>query len=118
VRIAARNSCAVGPVSAELTVAVQPCTSAPNPPTGLTHTRIGNIVTLNWSAPASGNLPSRYVILAGSTSGSSDLLAMETTTPAPTFMASAQPGRYFVRVLGRNNCGDSSASNEIQVVVP
>jgi hypothetical protein len=33
-------------------------------------------------------------------------------------MASAQPGRYFVRVLGRNNCGDSSASNEIQVVVP
>jgi Matrixin len=118
VRIAARNSCAVGPASAELTVAVRPCTSAPNAPTGLTHTRNGNVVTLNWNAPVSGNLPSRYVIVVGSAPGGSDLLAVATSSPATSFVASAPAGRYFVRVLGRNNCGDSTASDEIQVVVP
>jgi hypothetical protein len=74
---------------------------------------------LNWSAPASGNLPSRYVILAGSARGLADLLAMETTSPATRFAASAPPGRYFVRVLSRNNCGDSlGASNELEIVIP
>lgn len=119
VRLAARNSCAVGPTSAELTVVVAPCTVRPNAPTGLTFTRDGNVVTLNWSAPASGNLPSRYVILAGSARGLADLLAMETTSPATRFAASAPPGRYFVRVLSRNNCGDSlGASNELEIVIP
>jgi hypothetical protein len=118
VRIAARNSCSVGPVSAELTVVVRPCTAAPNAPTGLTHTRNGNVVTLNWNAPQAGNLPSRYVIVVGSFAGGADLLAAETTGPAPSFVASAPAGRYFVRVLGRNNCGDSPASNEIAIVVP
>jgi hypothetical protein len=119
VRLAARNSCSVGPNSAELTVVVAPCTVRPNAPTGLGYTLNGNVVTLNWSAPASGNLPSRYVILAGSTQGAADLLAMETTSPAPTFAASAPPGRYFVRVLSRNNCGDSlAASNEVEIRVP
>ena len=119
VRLAARNSCAVGPVSApDLQVVVAPCTALPNAPTGLAYTRSGNTVTLTWNAPASGNLPSRYVILAGSAAGASDLLALATTSNATSFQAFAPAGRYFVRVLGRNNCGDSFASNEIEVIVP
>jgi hypothetical protein len=119
VRLAASNSCSVGPNSAELTVVVAPCTVRPNAPTGLGYTLNGRVVTLNWSAPASGTLPSRYVILAGSTQGAADRLAMETTSPATTFTASAPQGTYFVRILSRNNCGDSlSASNEVEIRVP
>jgi hypothetical protein len=118
VRLAAGNSCSVGPNSAELTVVVAPCTVRPNAPTGLTFTLNGNVVTLNWNAPASGNLPSRYVILAGLTRGAADLLAMETTSPATTFTASAPQGTYFVRILSRNNCGDSlGPTNEVEIVV-
>jgi hypothetical protein len=118
VRIAARNSCSAGPPSTELQVVVQPCTAAPAVPTGLSFTRSGNIVTLNWTAPVAGQRPSRYVIQAGSTAGSANLLIQPTTSPATSFTAFAPPGRYFVRVLGRNNCGDSAVSNEIEVVVP
>jgi predicted phage tail protein len=119
VRLAARNSCGVGPVSAELTVNVQPCTARPNAPSGLSSTVTQGVVTLNWSAPTTGNLPSRYVIVVGSVPGGADILALSTTSPATSFTAAAGPGRYYVRVLGRNNCGDSqSASNEIAVVVP
>jgi hypothetical protein len=118
VRIAARNSCSVGPQSAELQVTVQPCTTAPAAPTGLSFTRSGNVVTLTWTAPAAGQRPSRYVIQAGSTTGSANLLIQPTTSPATSFTAFAPPGRYFVRVQGRNDCGDSPTSNEIEVVVP
>jgi hypothetical protein len=119
VRIAARNTCAVGPVTTpDLQVVVQPCTTAPNPATGLAFSRNGNLVTLTWNRPASGNLPSRYVIHAGSAPGASDLLVFPTGSPATTFTASAGPGTYYVRVVGQNNCGLSGASNEIAVVVP
>jgi hypothetical protein len=117
VRIAARNSCATGPISSpDLQVVVQPCTAAPNPPTGLTYSVSGQVVTLSWNNPTSGNLPSRFVIHAGSTAGSSNLLVYPTGSTARSFTASA--GTYFVRVVGQNNCGSSAASNEITVLVP
>lgn len=119
VRVAARNSCAVGPVSSpDLRVVIAPCTAPPTPPSGLTFTRSGNLVTLNWNAPTTGNLPSRYVILAGSAPGVTDLAAFATTDNARSFQTTAPPGRYFVRVLSRNNCGDSGASNEVVIDVP
>lgn len=119
VRLAARNSCAVGPVTTpDLQVVIAPCTTAPVAPTGLTFTRSGNIVTLNWTAPTTGNLPSRYVILAGSAPGVTDLAALATTNNLTSFQTSAPRGRYYVRVLSRNNCGDSVASNEVIIDVP
>lgn len=119
VRLAARNSCAVGPVSSpDLQVNVVPCTAAPSPPTGLTHTRSGNIVTLTWNNPASGNLPSRFEIHAGSAPGASNLLVFPTGTNQTSFQAFAPAGTYYVRVKGQNNCGTSGDSNEITVVVP
>ena len=92
-----------------------PCTAAPNAPANLAWSRSGNIVTLTWTAPTTGNLPSRYVIEAGDSQGSSNLLVFPTTTNATSFMASAEVGNYYVRVRGRNNCGDSGASNEVIV---
>jgi hypothetical protein len=116
VRIAARNSCATGPVSTpDLQVVIAACTSAPAAPTNLQWSRNGNLVTLTWTPPTSGSLPSRYVIHAGDTAGASNLLVFPTTTNATSFVAAAAVGQYYVRVVGRNNCGDSGASNEVVV---
>jgi Matrixin len=120
VRVAARNSCAVGPAtSPDLQVNVVPCTAVPGAPTGLAHTRTGNIVTLSWNAPAAPNLPSRYVIVVGPGPGLGNLLAVRTTSNATSFQATAPAGTYYVRVFSENNCGSSAtASNEEVVVVP
>ena len=118
VRLAAWNSCAVGPTSPDLQVNVLPCTAAPLPPTGLSYTRTGNIVTLTWNNPASGSLPSRFEIHAGSAPGASNLIVFSTTNNATSIQTLAPPGTYYVRVKGVNNCGPSVDSNEIAVVVP
>jgi hypothetical protein len=73
------------------------------------------VVTLAWDAPATGILPSRYVIEAGSATGARDLLVFPTANNTTSFTASAAIGTYYVRVKGRNNCGDSAASNEVIV---
>ena len=118
VRIAGRNSCAVGPQSPDLLVSVRPCTAAPNAPGTLSYTRVGNVVTLNWVSPVAGNLPSRYIIAAGNTPGVANLLVQNTGNNGTSFVASAGPGTYYVRVQGQNNCGSGPFSNEITVVIP
>jgi hypothetical protein len=118
VRLAARNSCSVGPSTPDLQVNVTPCTAAPGAPTGLSHTRNGNLVTLSWNNPAAPNLPSRFQIHVGSVAGASNLLIHTTTSNATSFQAVAPPGTYFVRVKGLNDCGASVDSTEITIVVP
>jgi hypothetical protein len=118
VRVAARNSCSTGPATPDLLVSVQPCTTRPNAPTSLAFTVNGPVVTLSWTAPATGNLPSRYRILAGTSPGAADLLDYETSSPATSFVAAAPPGTYNVRVRSQNNCGVSTDSNEVRIVVP
>jgi len=118
VRIAASNTCSIGPQSAELMVVVQPCTTAPLAPEALSYTRAGNVVTLQWLNPASGNLPSRFIISAGNAPGVANLLVQSTGNNGTSFVAAAGPGTYYVRVQGENNCGTSPYSNEITVVIP
>ena len=118
VRVAARNSCGVGPSTAVLPVSVAPCAGPPAPPTGLAYTVSQGVVRLTWNAPPTGIQPSSYEIQVGSSMGGADLAVLATTSPATTFMASAPPGRYWVRVRGRNQCGGSTVSNEIEVIVP
>lgn len=121
VRVAARNSCATGPATADVLVSVVPCTAPPAAPTGLNFTRSGNIVTLLWAAPAAGNQPSSYDIIVGSVPGAADILNINTGTNATSFVASGPPGTYYVRVGSRNNCTGANppaTSNEVQIVIP
>jgi hypothetical protein len=119
VRLAARNSCAEGPQSPDLLVSVRACTAAPQPPASLSFSRDGNIVTLAWVAPTTGNLPSRYQIHAGSAPNLSNLLVQDTTGNATSFQAFAPAGTYYVRIFSRNNCGVGVGStNEVVITVP
>ena len=119
VRLAARNSCAVGPNSAELTVVVAPCTVRPNAPDRSRVHPYGNVVTLSWSAPSSGNLPSRYVILAGI-----DRRERQTCwpwkrhNPATSFAASAPPAAISCAFCRATTAATASPTNEVEIVVP
>ena len=78
-------------------------------------------VKVQWSAA----IPKGRVILTDmgrvllsvieDTSGAHDLLVFPTGNNATSFVASAAVGTYYVRVKGRNTCGDSTASNEVIV---
>jgi len=92
--------------------------NAPNAPTNLTATVSGSIVTLNWAAPATGDAPTSYTILAGSGSGRSDIANFSTGTAATSLTVFNVPaGTYFVRIYAVNSGGSSILSNEVQLVV-
>jgi predicted phage tail protein len=89
----------------------------PTEPRGLTAavTTAGAAATvdLSWTAPATGGASTRYVIEAGSASGSSDLANF--SNGLNTNLRAAIPlGRtFFVRVRAANDAGVSTPSNEV-----
>ena len=116
-RVHATNTCGMGPPSAEVTLVVQPCATAPAAPTGLVRSVSGGVVTLSWTAPA-GTPATSYTIVAGSAPGASDITVYATGTAATSLATPAPAGTYHVRVIATNACGQSGASNEVVVVVP
>jgi hypothetical protein len=117
-RVHATNVCGISAPSPELTLAVQPCTAAPNAPTGLMGSVSGGNVSLAWSAPASGPAPTTYVLYAGSLPGASDITIYNTGTTATSIGAPAPKGTYYVRAAAGNACGQSAVSNEVVIIVP
>ena len=88
--------------------------AVPPPPSNLSFSVAGSIVALSWTAVAGAV---DYVIEAGSAPGASDLFNASVGSQT-TFVTSAPPGRYYVRVRARNASGISPPSNEVIVVVP
>jgi hypothetical protein len=115
VRVRARNACGPGASSNEVTVSVgQGCTLPGAPPT-LTVSLAGRVVTLTWGA-ATGQ-PTSYVLEAGTATGASNLVNADIGNQL-SFVATAPPGTYFIRIRGRNACGTGPASIERSVSVP
>ena len=117
VRVAARTACGVGPLSNEVAVPVG-AAAPPEAPGALSAAVSGNVVSLSWSAPASGPMPSSYLLEAGSASGASDLAAFDTGSAATSIGGAVAPGRYFVRIRARVGGATGPASNEVVVDVP
>jgi len=119
VRIKAQNATGTSAASNEaiLGVGAAACTSAPDPPGGLTSTVTSRTITLSWNAPGAGCAPTSYVLQAGSTSGSS-ALANSNVGSATSFTAtSIANGSYYIRVRAANAYGTSNASNEVVATV-
>ncbi len=117
VRVAARTACGIGPLSNEVHAAVG-VTAPPAAPGLLSGGVSGRIVALTWSAPASGPVPSSYVVEAGSTSGASDIASIDTGSVATSITGPLAPGQYFVRVRARTAGAVGPASNEVSLTVP
>ena len=105
VRVAARTACGVGPLSNEVAVPVG-AAAPPEAPGTLAAAVSGNVVSLSWSVPASGPVPSTYFLEAGSASGASDIAAFDTGSAAPGIGGAVSPGRYYIRVRARIGGGD------------
>jgi hypothetical protein len=117
VRVAASNACGTGPLSNEVTFSID--SAIAEAPIDLAATVGSNgFVSLTWSPPASGVSPSGYLLEAGSAPGMSDLATLATGSTATAFSATAQPGRYYVRVRALTTGGPGPASNEVVVDVP
>jgi hypothetical protein len=115
VRVRARNVLGAGSPSNEIAVAVA-CV-LPGAPTNLNVMQAGASVTLTWQSPSGGGAAG-YYLLVGSAPGALDLLVSD-LGPATTINATGPPGRYYVRIMARNACGNSATdSNEVVVNIP
>jgi hypothetical protein len=91
---------------------------APGGPSNLVATSSGGTVRLTWSAPASGDAASAYIIEAGSAQGLANLANFSTGNSSTTFSADGVGnGTYYVRVRAQNGAGTGAASNEATLVV-
>jgi glucose/arabinose dehydrogenase len=117
VRVRAANACGESVPSSDIEL-VLGCTGMPvAAPSGLTATKGGGMVTLQWTG---GLGHTSYRLQVGSLPGASNLLDIDvgpgTTWRAP--LAAITPGTYYVRVRAATGCGLSGPSNEASVTVP
>jgi hypothetical protein len=116
VRVRASNSCGTSEPSGETFFDVGSASALPGAPGTPSASVAGRVVTLSWTAPASGQVIG-YVLEAGTSPGRTDLV----TVPLPAaaaFSASVPPGRYFVRVRAVTPAGSGPPSLDREVVVP
>jgi len=91
---------------------------APGAPGNFTATSNGSTVTLAWTAPASGDPATSYVIEAGSGTGTANLANFSTGNTQTTYTTTGVPnGAYYVRVRASNATGVSAPSNQAVLVV-
>jgi len=69
----------------------------------------GSVVTLEWNGVSGAT---EYLVLVGSTSGSSDQLSTNTTNTSYTW--TAKSGRQYARVQAKCNGQFGSSSNEVE----
>jgi glucose/arabinose dehydrogenase len=104
--------------SPEQTVTVTgTCSAVPPAPLSFSHSIAGRFVTLAWDMASTTNGPLTFEIEAGSATGLRDLAVLVIDGSTRAFSVTAPPGRYFVRIRGRNACGLGAVSSEIIVAV-
>ena len=90
------------------------CVGPPLPPTGLTAAVAGSNLTLSWT-PSPGAVTT--TLLAGTTSGSSNLATVPLAGQQTSIAGPVPPGTYFVRMTSANACGTSAPSGEVFVTM-
>jgi hypothetical protein len=70
-------------------------------------------VSVLWGAVAGAT---GYVVEAGLSPGATDGGVFQTS--GTSIAGAAPPGRYYIRVRARNDCGVGPVSNEIAIEVP
>jgi hypothetical protein len=73
----------------------------------------GTTVSLSWSAVSGAT---EYLVLVGSTSGSSDELFTNTSQTNYTY-GGVKQGHHYARVQAKNACGTSGSSNSVDYTI-
>jgi titin len=115
-RLFAQNAVGTSPASAEAVVTVGAPAVPPGPPRNLAGSSSGNMVSVSWSAPASGGAVGNYLAQVGTTPGGSDVFtgSIGLATSASGVLG---PGTYYIRIFAQNAAGTSLPSNELSVTV-
>lgn len=95
------------------------CAAAPSAPSQLVIDKLPNTsVKATWQASTGAEMPTSYVMEAGSGPGKNDVGTF--IVPASTTSTERQgaPGTFYVRLYARNACGTSAPSNEVIVSFP
>jgi hypothetical protein len=96
---------------------VSQAAAAPVAPTGLVAASVaGSVVTLRWTIPPAGPVPTGFVLEGGVHPGEV-LASIPTGSAASTFTIAAPPGSFYVRVHALTAWARSAASNEIRIHV-
>jgi hypothetical protein len=74
------------------------------------------VVTVNWTPPSTGSAPTHYLVVAGSTSGTTNY-GVFNVGPTNTVTAAPGGGTYFIRIVGVNAFGAGLPSTEISFTV-
>jgi hypothetical protein len=114
VRVVAVNADGASAPSNEVTVVLTSGCAAPSPPINLRAIIRGTETFIFWRQPLAGT-PSSYTLQAGAAPGQT---FAEFATPGTTLNATVASGTYFIRVVANSACGNSAASNELQVSFP
>lgn len=90
--------------------------TVPGPPLAVTSSVTGTTVTLTWSPPATGGVPSGYVVEASVAPGGVPVATLPVIDPV--LQVTRVPiGVYYVRVRAVNFAGQSTPSPELTVTV-
>jgi hypothetical protein len=115
VRVRAGSACGIGPVSNEIVLDVPSGCGVPTAPGPLVFSRTNRTVALSWGAASSA---AGYVLEAGYAPGASNAAVINVGAGLGTG-GTVPPATYFVRVRGRNTCGQlGPAGNEVVIAVP
>jgi subtilisin len=99
-------------------LALQASIGIPSAPQNLAAAVAGNVVTFNWTPPASGAPPTRYVLQASlSPSGPSIASINLPAVPTAAQVRAVPRGTYYVRIVAVNAAGPGPFSNEVTVNV-
>ena len=94
------------------------CSAPPGVPTGVTHTKAGDVATLHWNAAPASDHVTTFVIEAGSTPGTNNQGTFVAPGTATSFQRQAPTGTYYVHMFARNGCGTSPPTQDIVVTLP
>lgn len=117
VRTRAHNACGTSAPSNEVVVTLGGPVQVPQPPTGLTASVVGRNVTIQWTPPTSGGLPSGYQLEAGYAPGLANAAVIQTAA-AVLYAPNVPPATYYVRVRSGNSAGLGAPTADLVVTVP
>jgi hypothetical protein len=116
-RVRGVNAVGTGPASAEFTLVVNADGAAtPRPPTGLVAWMSEGRLTMTWTQPSSGPVPTAYRVEAGSAAGASNLATIVVNTRSFVFDPVPQ-GFFFLRVRSIYGANVSTPSAEVMINV-
>ncbi len=108
-RVRALNGAGTGPPPNEVSFIIG--SAVPGVPQHLQVSVTGASVAISWNAPATGGVPTGYLLEAGSASGLSNIASVPVAGTSLS-VATVPAGLYFIRVRTTNVAGTGPASAE------